>query len=728
MEREKEIERMSRRIRVPVILQMEALECGAASLAMILAYYKRYIPLEELRNDCGVSRDGSKAGNIIKAARFHGMEAAGYKYTTERLRTLNRFPVIIHWNFNHFVVLTGFKKDRAIINDPASGTVSVSMEEFDRSYTGITLVMKPGKDFQPQGRPKSSMHFLGRYAGKYKTAMAAVCLCGLLIALAGLFTPALERIFMDYVVLSYAEEWMRNLTFAMLLLLGVTFLLRVLFSALLLRSKRMMGMEMNMNYMWHALRLPVDFFQQRLPGDISGRQMDNDTVANTLFDQLIPTLINIVMAVMYFVTLLILNPWMALIAFVSLAVEIVTWYILSAKNRDASRNISRDEGKYTGSAMAGVSMIETIKASGAENGYFEKITGYLAKYQNSKLRLQGSMMLTRFLPELMMDLCNAAVLLAGVIQILNGESTIGFLLAFQGFLSQFLSPVNTALESASEMETVFAQMERLDDVLNYPADVPETVGGTSADGGSESRLSGRLVFENVSFSYGKLEPAFIEDFSLIVEAGQMVAFVGGSGSGKSTLASLITGLYPIRCGRILFDGKERTDIERCLFTQSVSIVNQNAALFRGTIRENLTLWDDSVDEQTIIEACKDAGIYNDIMQRSSGLDFMLTEGGKNFSGGQRQRMEIARAFIKKPTLLILDEATSALDPPTEKKVMDSVKRRKMTCVVIAHRLSTIRNADQIIVLEYGKVVERGTHETLLEKNGVYAKLTGSEGM
>ncbi len=719
---------MGKRLQVPVILQMEALECGAASLAMVLAYYKRYIPLEELRNDCGVSRDGSKAGNILKAARFHGMEAAGYKYTTERLKRLEQFPVIIHWNFNHFVVLDGFTKDKAIINDPASGVIEVSMEEFDKSYTGITLVMKPGKDFQPQGKPKSFTHFLGRYIGNYKAAMAAVCLSGLLIAIAGLFAPAMERIFMDYVVLSYAKEWMQNLFFAMLLLLAVTFLLRIFFSALLFRSKRMMGLEMNMNYMWHALRLPVDFFQQRAPGDISGRQMDNDTVTNTLFDDLIPTLINIIMAALYFLVLLSLNPWMALIAFVSLAVETVTWRILSVKNRNASRNISRDEGKYTGSAMAGVSMIETIKASGAEKGYFEKITGYLTKYQNSKIQLQSSMMITRFLPELMMDLCNAAVLLVGVIQILNGDLTIGFLLAFQGFLTQFLSPVNTALEAVGDMETVFAQMERLDDVLNYPTDVPGTVGAKEEIEDPESRLSGQLIFENVNFAYGKFDPAFIEDFSLVVEPGQMVAFVGGSGSGKSTLANLITGIYPIRSGKILFDGKERLDIERYLFTQSVSIVNQNIALFRGTIRDNLTLWDDSVDEQTIIEACKDAGIYNDIMQRANGLDYMMTEGGKNFSGGQRQRMEIARAFIKKPTLLILDEATSALDPPTEKRVMDAVKRRKMTCVVIAHRLSTIRNADRIIVLERGKVIEEGTHQSLIKANGAYARLAGSEEM
>ncbi len=717
---------MGKRIHVPVILQMEALECGAASLAMVLAYYKRYIPLEELRSDCGVSRDGSKAGNIIKAARYHGMDAAGYKYTAERLRQLEQFPVIIHWNFNHFVVLTGFKKDRAVINDPASGTIEVSWEEFESSYTGITLVMKPGKDFQPEGKPKSVMHFLGRYSRKYKPAMAAVCICGLLIAAAGLLSPAMARVFMDYVVLSYAKEWMQYLTLAMATLLVCTFLLRVLFTKLLTRSKQMMGLEMNMNFMWHALRLPVDFFQQRAPGDISGRQMDNDTVTKTLFDDLIPTLINVVMAVLYFLVLLSLNPWMALVAFLSVAVEIVALRILSAKNQNASRNISRDEGKYTGSAMAGISMIETVKASGAENGYFEKITGYLTKYNNAKTQLQNSMMITKFLPELMMNLCNAAVLLIGVFQILNGELTIGFLLAFQGFLSQFLSPVSAAVEAASEIETVSAEMERLDDVLNYPVDVSGEMGEKLVEQEAESRLSGRLVFENVCFAYGKLEPAFIEDFSLTVEPGQMVAFVGGSGSGKSTLANLITGIYPIRSGRILFDGQERLEIERYLFTQSVSIVNQNIALFRGTIRDNLTLWDDSVDEQVIIDACKDAGIYYDIMQRADGLDFVMTEGGKNFSGGQRQRMEIARAFIKKPTLLILDEATSALDPPTEKLVMDAVKRRKMTCVIIAHRLSTVRGADQIIVLEHGKVVERGTHRSLMAENGIYAKLQGSE--
>lgn len=711
---------------MPVILQMEALECGAASLAMILAYYRRFIPLEQLRVDCGVSRDGSKASNIVKAAQYHGLKAKGYRYSVEKVQKLEKFPVIIHWDINHFVVLDGFKKNKAIINDPASGVVEVSMEDFEKSFTGITLAMEPGENFETYGKKKTAMDFLGKYIEKYKGGLVAVILCGLLSALFGSAIPVFSKIFMDYVLLSSAKEWMDYLVKAMLLVLVALMGIKILMSILLFRARRMMGMQMSSKFIWHTLRLPVEFYQQRSPGDISSRQMDNDAVTDLLFTRLAPVLINVLMAILYFFLLCTLNIGMAMVALIGMLLQAFTMKTMMEKNRIASKNISRDEGKYIGAAMAGVSMIETVKASGAEEGYFRKIVGYLAKYNNSKTNLSTRLLITGFLPEFLTQICNAVILIMGVYYILDGKISIGLLMAFQGFLGQFMEPIGAVLNAGSELQEVSSKLERINDVLDYPVDV-EVDFEPSKDGEAVyERLEGKLEFREVEFAYGRLEPSFIKDFNLTVEPGQMIALVGGSGSGKSTIANLITGIYPLRSGAILFDGKEKKDIDRYVFTQSVSIVNQSISIFRDSVRNNLTLWDDSVEEQVIVDACKAAGIYEDIMQRPNGLNFELAEGGHNLSGGQRQRIEIARAFIKKPSLLILDEATSALDPTTEKKVMEAIKEKHITCVIIAHRLSTIRNADQIVMLKQGQIIEVGNHESLLELDGAYAKLVKSE--
>lgn len=717
--------------KVPVILQMEALECGAASLGMVLAYYGRYIPLEQLRADCGVSRDGSKAGNILAAARFHGMEARGFCCSVGQIKKMQVFPIIIHWNFNHFVVLDGICGEKAVINDPAGGIVEVSMEEFEQSFTGIALTMEPGEGFERFGKKKNVWDFLGDYIRKYRKIMLLILLSGFLISVLGVTTPIFSRIFMDYVLLGSATEWMPYLTGGMLAVAAMLFFIKVISSTLMFRAKQAVGMQMNARFMWHALHLPVEFFAQRSPGDISGRQADNEIVAESLFQKAAPVLLEVLMAVLYFAVLAVLNLPMALVALAAVILQFALLKGMSVKNQTESRKISRDEGKYTGAAMSGISMIETIKASGSEKGYFQKITGYLAKYNNSRVMLRTRMLTVEFLPELLSQLCDAFLLIMGIYYILDGQITIGLLLAFQGFSGQFLAPAGTVLEIGSDIQQTVSKLERINDVLDYPADVPEDMDWDSvkiADKKDrrQERLEGRLEFRDVCFAYGRLSPLFIENFSLMIEPGQTIALVGGSGSGKSTLASLVTGLYSPRSGAILFDGRTREETDRYLFTQSVGIVNQTISLFNDTVRNNLTLWDDSVEEPAIVEACRLAEVFDDIMQHPEGLDYMLAEGGRNLSGGQRQRLEIARALIKMPSILILDEATSALDPVTEKKVMNALKKRRITSIFIAHRLSTVRHADRIIMLDHGHVAETGTHESLMKENGAYASLVRSE--
>lgn len=717
--------------KVPMILQMEALECGAASLGMVLAYYGRYIPLEQLRADCGVSRDGSRAGNILAAARYHGMEARGFRCSVGQIKKMEVFPLIIHWNFNHFVVLDGFRGEKAVINDPSGGIVEVSMEEFGQSFTGIALTMEPGEGFELCGKKKNVWDFLGGSIMKYRNIMLLILLSGFLTAVLGVAAPVFSRIFMDYVLLGSAKEWMPYLTGGMLAVAAVLFFMKVVRSALMFRAKQAVGTQMNARFMWHALHLPVEFFCQRSPGDISGRQADNEIVAELLFRKVAPALLEVMMAALYFVLLAMLNLPMALVALAAVLVQFVLMKGMSGRNQTESRKISRDGGKYAGAAVSGIFMIETIKAGGSEKGYFQKITGYLAKYNNSKVMLRTRMLAMESLPELLSRLCDAFLLIMGIYYILEGRITIGLLLAFQGFFGQLLAPAGALLEIGSDMQQAVSKLERINDVLDYPADVSEDMdwnpGNVSdGDGRRHKRLEGRLEFRDVCFAYGRLSPLFIENFNLVIEPGQTIALVGGSGSGKSTLASLVTGLYSPRSGVILFDGRTRAETDRYIFTQSVGIVNQTISLFNDTVRNNLTLWDDSVEEPAIVEACRVAEVFDDIMRHPEGLDYMLAEGGRNLSGGQRQRLEIARALIRMPSILILDEATSALDPVTEKRVMDALKKRNITSIFIAHRLSTVRHADRIIMLDHGHVAETGTHESLMKDNGAYARLVRSE--
>ena len=711
-------------------MQMEALECGAASLAMILGTYKRYIPLEQLRLDCGISRNGSNAKNIAIAAKHHGLQVRGLKITAEKIRSMDKdkFPMIIHWDFNHFVVLCGFRKDNAIIHDPAMGRVLVSKEQFEKSFTGVALLMTPAEGFQKCGNKKSVFHFLRMYLKGYGVSSTLLILTGLLSVIMGMFLPVYTKIFTDHVLVGQSTQWMKILAELMTVTILLSTGLSMFFTGLLNRICGKMSVEMSTEFMWHTLMLPVVFFSQRSPGDIVTRQTDNDDVAKMLFEKIVPAATSGVMACIYFGVLTYYNVKMMLVVLVVVAANLITARIATKKSENDSRMLMRDEAKFVGTAMAGISMMENIKSSGAEEGFFRKVTGYMARYDNTQNDMRKRNTIISMLPSLFQEFAGAVILLLGVLKIMHGEFTIGILLAFQGFFSSFLQPVNELMEVYQEIYALNGKLDRIQDVKEYKTDVEIDLAGCPQDTNrEEKKLSGNVTLEHVSFGYQPLAAPLIEDFCLTVKPGQMVALTGGSGSGKSTIANLITGLYPVREGRILYDGMERKQMDRYVFVNSLGIVDQNIVIFRDSIRNNLTLWDDTVEESCLIQACKDAGIYEDILKHPEGFEYLLSEGGGNLSGGQRQRIEIARALLREPSILILDEATSALDPITEKQVMDAVKRRNITCIVIAHRLSAIRDADLILVLDKGKEVERGTHETLMNHpDGTYAALVQSE--
>ena len=717
---------MSKRAKVPFIMQMEALECGAACLCMILAYYKKWIPLEQVRADCGVSRDGCNARNIYRAAKSYGLEPTAYRMEPSELKDL-KLPAIIHWNFNHFVVLNGFKKNKAVINDPGRGTTEISYEEFDKAFTGIVLTFELTAEFVPEGKPRSVINFAMKRLKGTVPALVFVFLMGLFTSMIEILNPVFTRIFMDDILGRQTRSWLIPFIMAMSAALFIQVVMSVVNAVYRLRMEGKFAVTANAEFLWHVLRLPMDFFSQRYSGDIMMRLSSNEGIASMLISQLSPILINMGLMVFYFMMLLQYNPILTIIGISSAVINMLLAQY-SAKRTVAFARLSQSSGGNLSSlTMSSIDMIETIKASGAEGGIFERYSGYLAKQHNAGIASQRFSIYFGLIPEIIGQILNITILMIGIMFIMDGSMTIGTLMAFQGFLGSFLAPVGQLSGVMQSFTAMRTNMERIEDVMNYKTEQePNVPASTGPVGGTSGKLSGAMKIDNITFGYNKLSPPLIKNFSLELEPGKSVAIVGASGSGKSTIAKLITGLYEPWQGSILFDGKSRLEIDDYSFRCSVSMVDQEVTLFEDSVEENIRMWDPSIENFAVILAARDADIHETIVSRPGGYKQIIAENGKNFSGGQRQRLEIARVLALEPTIAVLDEATSALDAKTEETVMNNIRKIGCSCIVIAHRLSTVRDCDEIIVLEKGDVAERGTHEELYNMGGKYTELVATE--
>lgn len=711
--------------KVPVIMQMEALECGAACLAMVAAYYGKWVPLEQVRRDCGVSRDGSNARNVLVAARSYGFAAKGYRYEPDSLRTDGQFPCIIHWNMEHFVVLNGFTKDKAVLNDPARGLVSVSMEEFDRSFTGICLILEPGADFTPGGKPKSVLEFARHRLKGAGPAIAFVVLCTIIGSLLGIIQPAFSRIFYDRLLTGQNPEWFMPFMAALIVF---SFLQVFIAGVQMLYSNRInarFAVVGSTSFLWKVLHLPMDFFSQRLAGDIQARQSSNAGVANALVNTFAPLSLQLIMMVFYFVVMVRYSWQLTLLGLVSIAVNMAMARVISQKRINLSRVQMRDGGKLSSATVSGIEMIETIKASGAENGFFGRWAGYQASVNTQQMRSARMEQILGLIPSVISVVCSSAITIAGAWLTMNGQFTVGMIAQFQGFLSSFSGPIGSLISAGQSLMEMRTEMERIEDVMQYPDDPAFHTAPDEAEGSFE-KLSGMVELKNVTFGYSRLAQPLIRDFNLTLKPGSRVALVGASGCGKSTVAKLISGLYQPWSGEILFDGQPMGSISREKLTGSLAVVDQDIVIFEDTIANNIRMWDTSIEDFEVTLAAWDAQIYHDIMRRDGGFQNKLTEGGKDLSGGQRQRLEIARVLAQDPTIIIMDEATSALDAKTEYEVVSAIRNRGITCIVVAHRLSTIRDCDEILVMDGGLVVERGTHEELMARGGRYTELVTNE--
>ena len=711
--------------KVPVVMQLEALECGAASLTMLMAYYGKWVPLEQVRYDCGVSRDGSKAKNILVAARSYGFTAKGYRCELSAIKNDMEYPCIIHWNFCHFVVLNGFKGNYAYINDPARGEIKVTMEEFDKSFTGIALSIVPGEDFEPSGKRKSTFEFAIKRLSGMGAAVAFLVISSIIGYLFGIINPVFSKFFMDRLLTGENRELLMPFVGLLVVLAIAQTVVALIRTRYELKINGKMAIVGNSTYMWKILRMPMEFFSQRLGGDLLARQSSNASIAGTVVNTLTPLVLNTIMMLVYLLVMLKYSVMLTIVGLVTIIINIFVSQIISKKRVNITRVQMRDAGKLEATTVSGIQMVETIKASGAENGFFQKWAGYQASVNAQTMKYAKINQFLGLIPSLMSTLANTAVLILGVWLCFQGEFTLGAIMTFQGFLSSFMNPAMMLINAGQTIQEMRTEMERIDDVMEYPddqvfSDKPVT------EEEDYSKLGGSLELKNVSFGYSRLEPPLIEDFSMSLKPGSRIAFVGTSGCGKSTLSKLISGLYQPWSGEILYDGKPISEIDRTVFTNSVAVVDQDIVLFEDTIDNNIRMWNKSLKEFEILMAAKDAQIYDDIMARDGGFYGKLIEGGKDLSGGQRQRIEIARVLAQDPSIIIMDEATSALDAKTEYEVVNAVRRRGITCIVIAHRLSTIRDCDEIIVLDKGHVVERGTHEELMRLGGVYNELISND--
>ncbi|MBV9390161.1 MAG: NHLP family bacteriocin export ABC transporter peptidase/permease/ATPase subunit [Chroococcidiopsidaceae cyanobacterium CP_BM_ER_R8_30] len=723
------------RRRTPTLLQMEAVECGAAALGIILGYYGRIVPLAQLRQECGVSRDGSKATNILNAAKGYGLKVKGFKTELNNLRQL-QCPYIVFWNFNHFLVVEGFRRERAYLNDPATGPRTVSMQEFDDAYTGVVLVLEPGPEFKRGGRKPSTILALWERLQGSIGVLAYCILAGFLLVIPGLAMPVFSQVFVDNVLVQGRDDWLRPLLLGIIFTAILNGFLTLLQLQFLRRMKIKLSVGMSSRFLWHILRLPVSFYAQRFAGEISSRVRLNDSLASILSGKLATTVIAVAMVIFYALVMLQYDAILTSIGMAFVAVNLLALQWVSRWRVDANMRLMQEQGKVSGVSISGLQSMETLKASGLESDFFSRWAGYYAKAINARQDMDVTNQTLGVLPSFLSAITSMLVLVLGGLRVMDGHLSIGMLVAFQSLMQGFLAPVNNLVNLGSDLQEVEGSLNRLDDVLRNPVDPQVEDKGTRRGGDKEKsflpssplpRLQGYVELQDVTFGYNRVAPPLISNFSLSVKPGQRIALVGGSGSGKSTIAKLLCGLYEPWEGEIRFDDKPRGQIPRQVLVNSIALVEQEIFLFAGSVRENLTLWDTTVPDSQLVRACRDAAIHDVVLSIPGGYGGNLLEGATNLSGGQRQRLEIARALVNNPSILVMDEATSALDAETEKIIDQKLRQRGCTCIIVAHRLSTIRDCDEIIVLERGQVVQRGTHEELQQVEGAYLQLIRSEG-
>ena len=714
---------MKKYAKTPTILQMEATECGAASLAMVMAYYGHYIPLEQMRIETSVSRDGVNAADMLRAAKRFGLDCHGYrKNEIDELRLLN-MPCIIHWNFNHFVVLEGFKGKYAYLNDPAIGRRKLTLDELNEGFTGVVLTFEKTDAFVTQKKKGRVIPFIVSRLRSQIPVLFKLVYIGLLLIVPGLTLPVLSQVFIDDILTGGYTNWLVRL----LLFMGGCLLLKegldYYRSLILAKFKGKMTLLSGYQFLSHMMSLPIAFFSQRSIGDLVDRLENNDEINSFLAGDLAESVLNVLTALFYLVILFFYSSALTVIGLSSIVISIAVVLFANRVIANATIKLKMTGGKLYGAVCAGINITDTIKASGIEMEYSNRLLGHQSLNATQEQKMKRFQQIVSAVPDATSKISNVLILMVGSMLVIQGSFSTGMLVAFNSLFDSFVGPINKLLGFFESLQKMKSNINRVDDIQRYPQDQIDQVNESVTEG---HKLSGRIELQRVSFGYSPQKPPIVKDFSFSLHSGESIAFVGPSGCGKSTISKVVSGLYHPWGGAVLLDGVPIEQIPPAVMHASVATVSQNIMLFSGTVRDNLKMWNSAIRDEDMIAAAKDACIHDFIMQQPGGYNYQLSENAVNLSGGQRQRIEIARALTVNPTILIMDEATSALDPIVEKNIMDNIQRRGCTCIIVAHRLSAIRDCNEIVVMSGGKIIQRGTHDALKNEDGFYRRFIQDE--
>ncbi len=714
---------LGRFVRTPTVLQMENTECAAASLSIILQYYGRYIPLTQLRELCGVSRDGSDAANLVLAAQSLGLEAKGFKKGLSALRQIKP-PAILFWEFNHFLVFEGFIGDKVAINDPALGPRTISKEEFDISYTGIVITINPGPNFERGGSAPSVWPVvLNRLLCEPK-GVTFLIICGIILILPQLVMPIYAQIYIDEVIGNNMQNWLKPMLLAMALTIGIQVVLQNLQLVATRSLEKRLTRRFSIEFEHQVLSLPARFYSQRHASDIATRMENNAEIAEFIGGQLIPTFTGIILLGFYLILTFLYSYWLGLLILLTTGFNALVVQINLRLQRDANLQLQKDSAQCDAVVVSAVQDIETIKSAAIEQDIYRRFAGFKTRLLNNIQELQLLNARIKVAHNSLTTLNEVAILLLGFWLVIQGELTLGMLLAAQTIAFSLKGEIEKIIEFIQDLPSFEAGVLRLQDIVEQPRD-PLLINDSRGklDSSIERKLSGHIELKDISFGFTQIQEPLIESLNLVIQAGERVAIVGMSGSGKSTIAKIISGLYQPTSGELLIDGIPLVDIPRNIVSCSLAMVEQEIQLFGCSVRDNLTLWDKSIKHVDLVQACEDAALLDIVLSLSEGFETQLDEDGNNLSGGQRQRLELARALCRNPSILILDEATSALDAETEWRVIEQLRQRGCTQIIVAHRLSTIRDADTILVMQNGEIIQKGTHESLVkDSENVYAQL------
>lgn len=698
-------------------MQMEVTECGAASLCMILDYYGKSVTMEQLRLECGVSRNGVNAKNIARAAMLHGLKPRALKVGIHAARGL-KFPAIIHWNMDHFVVLCGFTKKGAVIADPASGLRQIPEDEFSNNFTGIALEFTPTESFEKNRTLKNKNDYIKSCLKSFAPVMFIFLICEFCVLASGGVLPFLSSVYINRVLLDGKIQQLSFVTAVLLACLLLAFFGGVIRVSTINRVVKQLNAKLNLGFFEHILKLPIEFFLQRNSGELAMRQGEAMNTGRLIVSMLPFIFTSMLQVLVYLGLLFFMNLKIAAIGVTMVVVNVIAAVLASKRYREKVMRSDRERAMLQGLISQTIDAMETIKSCGCEDAVFERLISAGSISINARTEIEKTSVLTNTVFTFLNTFSSALVIVAGIWEILFSSLTTGSLIALQGVMVAMLAPVGSAMNMGFQIQQLSGITHRTNDVMRYMEDTKFA----EEEQKELTELDSDITLEDITFGYSPLDTPILQNFDLHIKKGGSLAIIGGSGSGKSTVAKLIAGLFCEKDGKIYFGSRERKEIRRDDFYSETAVVTQNIRLFEGTVLDNITMFDHTIPYDDVVAAAKIACIHEGIIARPSGYREWVSENGRNFSGGQRQRIEIARAIVKKPRLLIMDEATSALDADTEMNIMKAVSDMGITTIVVAHRLSAIRYCDSIMVMKNGEITEYGTHCDLMALNGEYAAL------